>query len=100
MTEMSKTNQLIQQNILEYESRLKHVDELLERAQARMSETQGEAAEQLATAKRERDELSSQVEEFRLRSPESGEDFKKFGPMAVWDTLAKRLENLVERLER
>lgn len=100
MTEMSKTNQLIQQNILEYQSRLKHVDELLERAQAGMTETEGEAAEQLANAKRERDELSSQVEAYRLKPPESGEDFRKFGPMAVWDTLAKRLENLVERLER
>jgi len=100
MTEMSKLNQLVQQNILEHESRLKHVDELLERAQAVVAKAEGDEAAQLAEVKRERDQLSSRVEEYRLRPPKSGEEFEKFGPMAVWDTLAKRLENLIERLER
>jgi Na+/phosphate symporter len=100
MTEMSKLNHLVQQNILEHESRLKHVDELLERAQAVVAKAEGDEAAQLAEVKRERDELSSRVEAYRLRPPESGEAFEKFGPMAVWDTLAKRLENLIERLER
>ncbi len=96
MTETTKLNQLIQQHILEHESRLKHVDELLERAQA------GVTAEQLADVKRERDQLSSRVEELKLKPPGqwSQEEFEKTGPMVVWDTLAQKLEKLVERFER
>lgn len=100
MTEMSKLNQLVQQNILEHESRLKHVDELLERAQAVVVKAGNDEAAQLAEVKRERDHLSSRVERYKLQPPESGEEFERFGPMAVWDTIAKRLENLIERLER
>lgn len=101
MTEMSKFNQLIQQHILEHESRLKRVDELLERAQKKIAHEEA-AAEQLASAKRERDKLSGQVEAFKLRPPDqwSEAEFEKTGPMVVWDTLAQELEKLVERLER
>jgi hypothetical protein len=97
---MSKLNQLIQQHILEHESHLKHVDELLDRAQERIAKEEA-AAEQLANAKRERDKLSSRVEEFKLRPPDqwSEAEFEKTGPMVVWDTLAQGLEKLVERLE-
>lgn len=101
MTETTQLNRLIQQHILEHESRLKHVDELLERAQQGIAK-EGGAAEQLANTKRERDTLSSQVEEFKLRPPDqwSAEEFEKTGPMVLWDTLAQKLEKLVERLER
>lgn len=94
---MTNMNQLVQQHILEHESRLKHVDELIERAQAG-----GGAAEQLADVKRERDQLSSRFESFKLKPPDqwSEEEFENTGPMVVWDTLAQKLEKLVERLER
>lgn len=102
MTEMSKLNLLVQQHILEHESRLKHVDELLERARGDVGKTGGEAAVELESMKQERDQLTRQVEALKQRPAEawSGEDFEKFGPMALWDTLAKRLERLVERMER
>jgi len=102
MTEMTQLNRMIQQHILEHQSRLKHVDELLERAQQKTAKAEGDAAEQLAHAKQERDKLSSQVEEFKLRPPDqwSEEEFEKTGPMVIWDTLAQKLEKLVERLER
>ncbi len=102
MTEMTKLNQMIQQHILEHESRLKHVDELLERARAGAAKKTGAGeAEQLEGAKRERDELSSRVEAFKLRPPDqwSPEEFERTGPMVLWDTLAQKLEKLVERLE-
>jgi hypothetical protein len=102
MTEMTQLNRLIQQHVLEQESRLKHIDELLERAQQKAARRESDAAEQLAEVKRERDRLSSQVEEFRVRPPDqwSEEEFRKTGPMVVWDTVAQELEKLVERLER
>jgi hypothetical protein len=102
MTEMTKLNQLVRQHILEHELRLKHVDELIERAQQGAAKAGGGAAEQLADVKRERDQLSSRVEEFKLKPPDqwSEEEFERTGPMVIWDTLAQKLEKLVERLER
>ena len=101
MTDMTKLDQMVQQHILEHQSRLKHVDELLERAHAGAAKTGGEAAEKVAEAKRERDQLSSRVEAFKLKPPEqwSEEEFERTGPMVIWDTLAQKLEKLVERME-
>lgn len=98
--ENSKLDQMVHQHILEYESRLKHMDELLGRA--RKARLPAEEAEQLASVERERDELSGRLEELRRQSPpqSSAEAFEIFGPMGVWDTVANKLENLVERLER
>jgi hypothetical protein len=101
---MTDTTQerMIQQHILEHESRLKHMDELLERAQQKAARAEGDAAEQLAKAKQERDKLSSQVEQLKVKPPDqwTEEEFAKTGPMVIWDTLALKLEKLVERLER
>ena len=102
MTDRTSLDQRVQQHILEHESRLKHVDELLERAQRKTAKAEADAAEQLANAKRKRDTLSRQVEAFKLRPPGqwSEAEFEKTGPMVVWDTLAQQLEKLVERMER
>ena len=102
MTETPKMNHLIQQHILEHEMRLKRVDTLLERAQhgvAKMDNS--DTAEQLARAKATRDQLSSQVEQYKQRPPErwSEAEFESKGPMIVWDNLARQLEKLVERME-
>ena len=99
---MTKLNQLIQQHILEHEMRLKQVDALLERAQQGAAKTGGDAAEQVARAKAERDKLAGRVEEYKVKPPEqwSEAEFEKTGPMVVWDTIAQQLERLVERMER
>ena len=103
MTETPKMNQLIQQHILEHEMRLKHVDTLLERAQSGIAKAGGgDAAEQLASAKAERDKLAGHVEEYKQRPTGqwSEAEFENKGPMIIWDTLAQQLERLVERMER
>jgi hypothetical protein len=102
MTEMTQLNRLVEQHILEHESHLKHLDELIERAEEKISKTGGgEAEELLAKMKLERDQLSSRVEEFKLKPPDqwSEEEFEKTGPMVIWDTLAQKLEKLIERIE-
>ncbi|MHB1215124.1 MAG: hypothetical protein ACYCY9_09075 [Thiobacillus sp.] len=102
MTGTSTTDHLIQQHILEHQSRLKHVDELLERAQKKIAQAgSSDVAAQVADLKRERDTLSSRVEEFKLKPPGqwSKEEFETKGPMMIWDTLAQKLEKLVERME-
>ncbi|MDZ7596447.1 MAG: hypothetical protein U0932_17550 [Thiobacillus sp.] len=84
MTETSKLIQLVQQHILEHESRLKHVDELLERARKDFAQAGGgDTDEELAGLKLERDQLSSRVEAFKLKPPEqwsSTEEFEKNRP--------------------
>lgn len=93
---------MVHQHILEYESRLKRMDELIARANAVGIPTAGEDAEQLAGALREREALSGRLDALKRQPPptSSSEAFETFGPMGVWDTVAKKLENLVERLER
>jgi len=100
---MTTLDERVQQHILEHESRLKHVDELLERTQHGIAKTGGiDTAAQLASAKAERDKLFSRIEEYKQRPPDqwSEEEFERKGPMVVWDTLAQQLEKLVERFER
>jgi hypothetical protein len=100
--ETSNLERMVHQHILEYESRLKHMDELLARVHAAGVPTAGEDAEQLAGVLRERDALSGQLDTLRQQPPPttSSEAFETYGPMGVWDTVANKLENLVERLER
>ncbi len=100
---MTKLDQLVQQHILEHETRLKHVDELLERARNGITQAGGrETDEPLAGLMQERDTLSRRVEEFKLKPPGqwSKEEFEKTGPMVIWDTLAQQLEKMIERMER
>lgn len=100
---MTTKEQLIEQHIREYESRLKHIDELFERAH--------EAAGQPEDTSRSAAELESlraqvallrdthkEVKEMpidRLR----GDTIRSAGPMAIWDVLAQKLENFIERHE-
>lgn len=97
MTEIGKLNQLVQQPILEHGPRLKHVDELIDHAQAGMTKTGG-AAEQLTDVKRKRDQLSGRIEAFKLKplDPWSKEGLEKTAPMVVWDTLVQKLEKRVD----
>ncbi len=103
MTEMHKLNQLVQQHISEHESRLKHLDELMDRAHQalRKGNHPQDLAQQLATLKQERDKLSGHLETLRSKAPEDWrtEEIEQAGPMGVWDVLALQLEKLVERME-
>lgn len=101
---MTSQNQLIEQHIREYQSRIQHIDELMERAQQGLNE--GEAAEEsqsaLEEARRNREKLATLYEELKLSSTENWrkEEIIKSGPMGAWDAVAQQLEKLVERFER
>ena len=101
---MTDINTLIERHIIEHESRLKHVDELLERAKKVADEgTEGaELRAEVTELKRGREELSGRIQELKKESPEYWQKkaLEKAGPMGVWDAVAQRLENLVERVER
>lgn len=101
---MSNITQLVEQHIREHESRLKHIDELLERARKIMAEQPkfAESSSKLAGFARERDKLAGRLDELRSRSSQDWqeEELQKAGPMGVWDAVAMQLEKLVEAIER
>ena len=101
---MTEYRKLAEQHIVEYQSRLKHIDELMERARKGAGEApeEPEVSRQLADLMEEREKLATGLERLRLKSLEDWreEDIEKAGPMGIWDAVAQQLEKLVERLER
>lgn len=100
---MTTKEQLIEQHIREYESRLKHIDELYERAReaaGHPDEATGSGSElrdlqaQLALLRETAEEIKSMpVEKWREETARSA------GPMAIWDVIAQKLEDFIERHE-
>lgn len=95
---MTHINKLVEQHIREHESRLKHIDELLQRT--RKAGDQDVDAE-LEEVKRDRKQLFEHIQQVK-KTPEywAKKALDKAGPMGVWDAVAQRLENLVESMER
>jgi uncharacterized protein Yka (UPF0111/DUF47 family) len=97
---MTGYSQLVEQHIREYESRLQHIDELLERAD---TETSGETSKELTDLKQERDKLASFLTDAKQQSREDLREEElqtKLGPMIIWQTVAEKLEHIVERVGR
>ncbi len=99
---MTATERLVTEHIREYESRLKHIDELFERAQQASDNLHDEHA-----LKSEIDQFAQQRAEFikekdRVKTMSVDQWRKELltssGPMAIWDVLAQKLEDLTERL--
>jgi hypothetical protein len=101
---MTQIEQMVEQHIREHESRLGHLDELLQRARRAAERTPegGETSARLAELERERDRLAVRVDELKLKSLDDWqeEEIERSGPMGIWDSIAQQLEKLVEHLER
>ncbi len=100
---MSNKEHLIEQHILEYESRMRHIDELYQRAHEAVAEKTepGEAKAQLEEMSSQRALLREGTEEIRAMPLENWREemLRSAGPMAVWDILAQKLEQFIERHE-
>lgn len=96
---MPDINQLAEHHVLEHEARLKHIDELLEKADKASQALPGssELSAELDKLKQERALLAEQLDVIRQKSIE--EWAKKGGPMVMWDIVANRLESLIERVK-
>ena len=101
---MTNREHLIEQHIQEYESRLKHIDELYDRAHRATehlddgheskSELKGHAEQKAHLEQETQNVKTMTVEDWRE------ETVKEAGPiMAIWDVLAQRLEDFIERHE-
>jgi len=101
---MTDANHLMRKNIMEYETRIKHFDELIARAEKGVGTgpEHAEAADSLASLKQQRDKFAVWLDELRLKSLENWrvDEIEKAGPMGVWDAVGQQLEKLVERIER
>ena len=96
---MRTIDHLIEQHVLENQAHLKHIDELMERAQAKAKETtSAESRQELNELEMERNEYARYVEELQKESEEKL--MQTLGPMVMWQFIAERLEKLVERLEK
>lgn len=101
---MTDLNRRVEQSILEYQSRLAHLDEMLKKAETGLAETPAQAEEKatLNELQSERDKLGTLFDKLRLQSLEDWreEEIEISGPMAIWDVIAQKLENLLERISK
>jgi hypothetical protein len=101
---MTDITQMVDQHILAYESRQKHMEELLARAQAHVSERaeHAEARADLDRITREHRRLGEELDALKRRDPSDWreEEIEQAGPMGIWDALAGELETLIEKLTR
>ncbi len=99
---MTRFEEMVEQHIREHASRLKHIDELLQRAQRSAGTASAGGDDELDRLTAQRDELADLLDQMRLRP---GDDWREkeielAGPMGIWDAVAQQLEKLVERLEQ
>ena len=100
---MTTKEELIGQHIREYEARLKHIDELYERAEkatAHLDEAHDSRSE-LQTLAAERQKLQQENDDLQTLSLKNWQEdsIQQAGPMAIWDILAQKLEGFLERHE-
>ncbi len=97
---MTNLSQLVEQHILEYESHLTHIDELIARA-SKVS-IPAEVHDEFATLKEKRDVLAKEVAALKQKPLKNWrkEDIplSGLGPMVIWGIVAQQLEKLLDRL--
>ena len=100
---VSHKDHLIEQRVLEYESRLKHIDELIDHAENHVesNELSSDVEDELKMIKSMRDQLADRHEYIDELSSSNWqrETIEHAGPMAIWDTVAQKIEMLIERFD-
>lgn len=98
---MSSTDHQVEQEILRHEAHLKRIDELFEQAK-QAAEGAAEPDPLLAAVEKERDELASLLKRMRGEAPDDWREAaeQRFGPLAIWEALARIVEHSIERLEK
>ena len=101
---MTEIDKLVDRRIAEYESRLKHIDELYEQAHqaSEKLDDDHELKTELGQYHQQRTDLANHTEKLKLMPLEHWREdtIRSSGPMAIWDVLAQKLEDLIERIEK
>lgn len=101
---MTERDHIVEQRILEYESRLKHVDEVI--VEAHGHQTTGgenlETSQLLESIKHDREKLGEAIETLKTTSktPEAKKPLSQVTPLDIWNTVADKLEKLAEHLDK
>jgi DNA repair exonuclease SbcCD ATPase subunit len=100
---MTSKEHLIEQHIREYESRMKHIDELYQRAHqaAEKLDNADDAQTKLNELAAQRTLLQETTDSIKTMPLDKWREatVRNAGPMAVWDILAQKIEDFVERHE-
>lgn len=94
---MITPEQLAEKHIREHESRLKHIDELVEKVEA-VEPKDNDIHDELSSLKQEREKMGDYVADLKQKSPQ--EFMETAGPMVMWEIVAGKLENLIEKLKK
>ena len=101
---MSNLDHLVEQQVKEYESRLKHIDEMLDHAHIQLNTkniVENEQAE-FERIQRARHQLSEDLQRMKLISKQNWQTdtIENAGPLGIWDIIAQRLEKFIERIDK
>ena len=96
---MTDSTDLIEQQIAKHEAHLRRIDELFDKADEVSSEN---ADPLMAALKSERDQLKTLLAKMRGEATESWQEAAElhFGPLAIWEALARVLERTIESHEK
>jgi len=101
---MTNVDRMAEQHILEYESRQKHIGELLERVREKTAVGAGysDVRARLEEIQKEQDRLIVRLDELKLKNLDNWrvEEIERSGLMGLWDALAQQVEKLAERLDK
>jgi len=101
---MTEIDKLVDRRIAEYESRLKHIDELYDQAHqaSEKLDDDHELKTELGQYHQQRTDLANHTEKLKLMPLEHWREntIQSSGPMAIWDVLAQKLEDLIERIDK
>ena len=94
---MTTSEKLAELSIKEHESRLKHIDELMDKAES-AGVHDDNVKEELADIKQEREKMGDYVEGLKQKSPQ--QFMETAGPMVMWEIIAEKLEHLIEKIKK
>ena len=99
---MNQKEHLIEQHILQYQARLSHIDELVDRVDK--GDDLNDAAQlsdELCLIRQEREALLSQIKDLKNSSRQEWQSgsIEEAGPMIIWEAVAKKLQKLISRTE-
>ena len=97
---MTNLSQLTEQHILEYESHLTHIDELI--ARVNKASIPAEVHGELTVLMEKRGALAEEIAKLKRKPLENWQQedipLAGLGPMVIWGIVAQQLEKMVERL--
>jgi hypothetical protein len=101
---MVDINRMAERHVLENESRLKYIDELVARVRQRAGELPefAHVHTELDELVKERDRAAVQLDDMKHRAAHDWQEheIQQSGLMGIWDAIAKQLERLVQRVDK